>query len=143
MNNDSEFSMNIIKTSGAPEAIGPYSQAVTAGDLVFCSGQIPMDPGSMNLVGETIAEQTCQVLKNLSEVLKAAGSGPGKVVKTTVFLKDMNNFVEMNKVYASFFGEHKPARATVEVARLPKDVMVEIECTAQIDANIDNTSLPL
>ena len=141
MNNDSEFTMNIIKTSGAPEAIGPYSQAVTAGDLVFCSGQIPLDPATMTIVGNTIAQQTSQVLKNLSEVLKAAGSGPGRVVKTTVFLKDMNNFVEMNKVYASFFGEHKPARATVEVARLPKDVMVEIECTAQIDDNIDNISL--
>ncbi len=138
-----ESTMNIIKTSGAPEAIGPYSQAVTAGDLVFCSGQIPMDPATMTIVGDTVAQQTLQVLKNLSEVLKAAGSGPGKVVKTTVFLKDMNDFVEMNEVYTSFFGEHKPARATVEVARLPKDVMVEIECTAQIDANIDNTSLPL
>lgn len=124
--------MEIIKTTQAPEAIGPYSQAVTAGDLVFCSGQIPLDPATMTLVGETVAEQTSQVLKNLSEVLRAAGSGLGKVVKTTVFLKDMNDFVDMNDTYASFFGEHKPARATVEVARLPKDVMVEIECTAQI-----------
>jgi 2-iminobutanoate/2-iminopropanoate deaminase len=86
----------------------------------------------MTLVGDTIAEQTRQVLNNLSEVLKAASSGPGKVLKTTVFLKDMNDFVEMNEVYAEFFGDHKPARATVEVARLPKDVMVEIECIAQI-----------
>ena len=124
--------MEIIKTTDAPEAIGPYSQAVTAGDLVFCSGQIPLDPSTMTLVGETVAEQTSQVLKNLAEVLKAAGSGLGKVVKTTVFLKDMNDFVEMNNVYAEFFGNHKPARATVEVARLPKDVLVEIECTAQI-----------
>ena len=124
--------MEIIKTTGAPEAIGPYSQAVTAGDLVFCSGQIPLDPATMTLVGETVAEQTTQVLKNLAEVLKAAGSGLGKVIKTTVFLKDMNDFVEMNNVYAEFFGDHKPARATVEVARLPKDVIVEIECTAQI-----------
>ena len=124
--------MNIIKTNQAPEAIGPYSQAVTAGDLVFCSGQIPLDPTSMTLVGETVADQTEQVLKNLSEVLKAAGSAPGKVLKTTVFLKDMNDFVEMNNVYGDFFGDHKPARATVEVARLPKDVKVEIECTATI-----------
>ena len=124
--------MNIIKTNRAPEAIGPYSQAVKAGDLVFCSGQIPLDPVNMTLVGETIADQTEQVLLNLSEVLKAAGTGLEKVVKTTVFLKDMNNFVEMNEVYAKFFGDHKPARATVEVARLPKDVLVEIECTAQI-----------
>jgi 2-iminobutanoate/2-iminopropanoate deaminase len=124
--------MNIIKTNQAPEAIGPYSQAVSAGDLVFCSGQIPLDPMSMTLIGETVADQTEQVLKNLSEVLKAAGSAPGKVLKTTVFLKDMNDFVEMNNVYADFFGDHKPARATVEVARLPKDVKVEIECTATI-----------
>jgi len=124
--------MNIIKTNRAPEAIGPYSQAVKAGDLVFCSGQIPLDPVNMTLVGETIADQTEQVLLNLSEVLKAAGTGLEKVVKTTVFLKDMNNFVEMNEVYAKFFGDHKPARATVEVARLPKDVLVEIECTALI-----------
>ena len=124
--------MDIIATTQAPQAIGPYSQAVTAGDLVFCSGQIPLDPVTMTLVGDTVAEQTSQVLKNLSEVLKAAGSGPGKVLKTTVFLKDMNDFVEMNEIYAKFFDGHKPARATVEVARLPKDVKVEIECTAQI-----------
>ena len=124
--------MDIIKTTEAPEAIGPYSQAVTAGDLVFCSGQIPLDPATMTLVGDTVAQQTAQVLKNLAAVLKAAGSAPGHVVKTTVFLKDMNDFVEMNEVYAQFFGDHKPARATVEVARLPKDVKVEIECVAQI-----------
>lgn len=124
--------MKIIKTTQAPEAIGPYSQAVTAGDLVFCSGQIPLDPATMTLVGDTVADQTTQVLTNLSEVLKAAGSELGKVIKTTVFLKDMNDFVEMNEIYAKFFGDHKPARATVEVARLPKDVMVEIECVAQI-----------
>lgn len=124
--------MDIIKTTGAPEAIGPYSQAVAAGDFVFCSGQIPLDPVTMTLVGDTIAEQTTQVLKNLSEVLKAANSRPGKVIKTTVFLKDMNDFVEMNEIYGRFFGDHKPARATVEVARLPKDVRVEIECVAHI-----------
>ncbi|MHC5155389.1 MAG: RidA family protein [Planctomycetota bacterium] len=124
--------MNIIRTAQAPEAIGPYSQAVVAGDLVFCSGQIPLDPETMALVGQTAAEQTAQVLTNLSEVLKAAGSGLEKVVKTTVFLSDMNDFAEMNKVYAKFFGDHKPARATVEVARLPKDVKVEIECIAKI-----------
>ncbi|MEN8126509.1 MAG: RidA family protein [Planctomycetota bacterium] len=124
--------MDIIKTSQAPEAIGPYSQAVTAGGLIFCSGQIPLDPKTMTLIGDTVAQQTTQVLKNLDEVLKAAGSGLDKVLKTTVFLKDMNDFVEMNKVYADAFGDHKPARATVEVARLPKDVMVEIECIARI-----------
>ena len=124
--------MNIIKTTQAPEAIGPYSQAVVAGNLVFCSGQIPLDPATMNLIGQTAAEQTAQVLTNLSEVLKAADSGLEKVVKTTVFLSDMNDFAEMNEVYAKFFGDHKPARATVEVARLPKDVKVEIECIAKI-----------
>lgn len=124
--------MDIIKSTEAPEAIGPYSQAVTAGDLVFCSGQIPLDPATMTLVGDNVAQQTSQVLKNLAGVLKAAGSASGHVVKTTVFLKDMNDFVEMNEVYAQFFGDHKPARATVEVARLPKDVKVEIECVAQI-----------
>ncbi len=124
--------MDIIRTTGAPEAIGPYSQAVAAGDFVFCSGQIPLDPVTMTLVGDTVAEQTSQVLKNLSEVLKAADSGLAKVVKTTVFLKDMNEFAEMNEVYAECFGDHKPARATVEVARLPKDVKVEIECVAHI-----------
>ncbi|MHC5198503.1 MAG: RidA family protein [Planctomycetota bacterium] len=124
--------MNIIKTTQAPEAIGPYSQAVVAGNLVFCSGQIPLDPATMNLIGQTAAEQTAQVLTNLSEVLKAADSGLEKVVKTTVFLSDMNDFAEMNKVYAKFFGDHKPARATVEVARLPKDVKVEIDCIGKI-----------
>ena len=124
--------MNIIKTSQAPEAIGPYSQAIAADNLVFCSGQIPLAPETMTLVGNTVAEQTTQVLKNLAEVLKAANSGLDKVVKTTVFLKDMNDFVEMNEIYAECFGDHKPARATVEVARLPKDVSVEIECVARI-----------
>ena len=124
--------MNIIRTTQAPEAIGPYSQAVVAGNLVFCSGQIPLDPATMTLVGQTAAEQTAQVLTNLSEVLKAADSGLEKVVKTTVFLSDMNDFAEMNEVYAKFFGDHKPARATVEVARLPKDVKVEIDCIGKI-----------
>ena len=123
--------MDIIKTSQAPEAIGPYSQAVSTGNLVFCSGQIALYPETMELVGGTVAAQTKQVLKNLSEVLKAANSGLDKVLKTTVFLKDMNDFVEMNEVYAAAFGDHKPARATVEVSRLPKDVKVEIECIAR------------
>jgi 2-iminobutanoate/2-iminopropanoate deaminase len=124
--------MDIISTSKAPEAIGPYSQAVKSGDLVFCSGQIPLDPKTMQIVGETAAAQTTQVLSNLSEVLKQAGSDLSKVIKTTVFLKDMNDFVEMNEVYATAFANHKPARATVEVSRLPKDVIVEIECIAKI-----------
>jgi len=122
--------MNIIKTPHAPEAIGPYSQAVVVGNLVFCSGQIPLVPETMAITAQTVADQTKQVLKNLAEVLKAAHSGLDKVVKTTVYLKDMNDFAPMNEVYAAAFGSHKPARATVEVARLPKDVKVEIDCIA-------------
>ncbi|MHC4552558.1 MAG: RidA family protein [Planctomycetota bacterium] len=122
--------MKSIETTEAPAAIGPYSQAIVANGLVFCSGQIPLDPATMNLVGQTVSEQTAQVLKNLAAVLKAAGSSKDKVVKTTVFLKDMNDFAEMNETYAAFFGTHKPARAAVEAARLPKDVLVEIECVA-------------
>ena len=123
--------MDIISTDKAPEAIGPYSQAISAGDLVFCSGQIPLDPKTMEVTGDTPAQQTTQVLTNLSQVLKAAGSDLSKVIKTTVFLSDMNNFAEINQTYATFFADHKPARATVEVSRLPKDVMVEIECIAK------------
>lgn len=122
--------MNIIKTDKAPEAIGPYSQAIKAGTWVFCSGQIPLDPQTMTLVGATVADQTHQVVKNLQAVLEAAGSSLLQVVKTTVFLQDMNDFQQMNAVYAEAFGNHAPARATVEVARLPKNVLVEIECIA-------------
>ncbi len=126
--------MDIIKTQQAPEAIGPYSQAVRVGTWVFCSGQIPFDPKTMSLVGTTVADQTEQVFENLTAVLRAAGSSLQQVVKTTVFLQDMNDFQQMNAVYAEAFGEHKPARATVEVARLPKDVLVEIECIAIVGA---------
>jgi len=125
--------MDIVKTQQAPEAIGPYSQAVKTGTLVFCSGQIPLDPVSMTVARDTITEQTQQVFLNLEAVLKAAGSSLQQVVKTTVFLQDMNDFQAMNEVYAECFGDHKPARATVEVARLPKDVLVEIECIAVTD----------
>ncbi|MBN2210068.1 MAG: RidA family protein [Sedimentisphaerales bacterium] len=124
------MTMNIIKTDKAPAAIGPYSQAIVAGNLVFCSGQIPLVPGTMEIVSPSIADQTQQVLKNLAEVLKAAHSGLDKVIKTTVYLKDLNDFAQMNEAYAAAFGSHKPARATVEVARLPKDVKVEIDCIA-------------
>ncbi len=126
--------MDIIKTQQAPEAIGPYSQAVRVGTWVFCSGQIPFDPKTMSLVGTTVADQTEQVFENLTAVLRAAGSSLQQVVKTTVFLQDMNDFQQMNAVYAEAFGEHKPARATVEVARLPKDVLIEIECIAIVGA---------
>lgn len=120
----------IISTERAPGAIGPYSQAIKAGGMVFCSGQIPIDPATGEFVSHIVAEQTEQVLKNLSEVLSAAGTGLENVVKTTVFLADMNDFVEMNEVYARYFGDNKPARATVQAARLPRDAKVEIECIA-------------
>ena len=122
----------IVSTDNAPGAIGPYSQAIKAGGMVFCSGQIPIDPATGNFVSENVAEQTLQVLKNLSEVLAAAGSSLNEVVKTTVFLADMNDFAEMNEVYAQFFSENKPARATVQAARLPRDARVEIDCIALV-----------
>ncbi len=121
--------LKIVATAEAPAAIGPYSQAVIAGDMVYTSGQIPLRADGTLLEGG-IAEQAEQVLKNLVAVLQEAGSGLSQVVKTTVFLKDMNLFGEFNEVYGSFFKDHKPARSTVEVARLPKDVLVEIECIA-------------
>ncbi len=120
----------IISTENAPGAIGPYSQAIKTGGLVFCSGQIPIDPSTGNFVSDAIGEQTEQVLKNLRAVLEAAGTGLENVVKTTVFLLDMNDFSEMNEVYGRFFADNKPARATVQAARLPRDARVEIECIA-------------
>ena len=122
----------IISTENAPGAIGPYSQAIKTGNMVFCSGQIPLDPKTGEFVSDKIAEQTEQVLKNLSAVLEAAGSNLNNVVKTTVFLSDMNDFAAMNEVYAKFFSENKPARATVQAARLPRDARVEIDCIALI-----------
>jgi 2-iminobutanoate/2-iminopropanoate deaminase len=119
-----------VTTENAPGAIGPYSQAVKAGGMVFCSGQIPIDPLTGEFVSEAVSEQTEQVLKNLSEVLKAAGTSLDHVVKTTVFLADMNDFAEMNEVYGRFFSDNKPARATVQAAGLPRDARVEIECIA-------------
>ncbi|MGI8882724.1 MAG: RidA family protein [Pyrinomonadaceae bacterium] len=124
--------METVSTENAPGAIGPYSQAVKTGNLVFCSGQIPIDPATGNFVSDDVAEQTEQVLKNLSAVLGAAGTDLNKVVKTTVFLADMNDFAAMNEVYAKFFDANKPARATVQAARLPRDARVEIECIAVI-----------
>ncbi len=122
--------MKSVATSNAPRAIGPYSQAVITGDLVFCSGQIPLDPETMEIVGDTITEQTNRVFMNLVGLLEAAGSGLQKVVKTTVYLKDMSEFTAMNEEYARHFGDHRPARAAVEVARLPKDVRIEIDAIA-------------
>lgn len=120
----------IIRTEDAPQAIGPYSQAVVSGGLVFASGQIPTDPATGQFVEGGVAEQTRQVLRNLSKVLEAAGSGLDRVVKTTVFLADMNDFAAMNEVYARFFPENPPARSTVEAARLPRDARVEIDAIA-------------
>jgi 2-iminobutanoate/2-iminopropanoate deaminase len=121
-----------ISTENAPGAIGPYSQAVKTGNMVFCSGQIPIDPTTGEFVSSDVAEQTRQVLKNLSAVLKASGTDLNNVVKTTVFLADMNDFTAMNEIYAEFFSENKPARATVQAARLPRDARVEIDCIAVI-----------
>lgn len=123
--------MKIVSTNEAPQAIGPYSQAIDLGEFVFLSGQIPLDPESMQIVGGNITEQTEQVFQNIKAVLNAAGLDLANVVKTTVFLASMDDFVEMNAVYASNFGDHKPARSAVEVARLPKDALVEIECIAK------------
>lgn len=122
----------IVSTENAPDAIGPYSQAVKTGNMVFCSGQIPIDVATGEFVSNDVAEQTEQVLKNLSAVLAAAGSDLNKVVKTTVFLADMNDFTIVNEVYARFFDTNKPARATVQAARLPRDARVEIDCIAVI-----------
>lgn len=122
----------IISTENAPGAIGPYSQAVKTGNMIFCSGQIPIDPQTGEFVSQDVAKQTEQVLKNLSAVLEAAGSDLKNVVKTTVFLADMNDFTAMNEVYTRYFSENKPARATVQAARLPRDARVEIECIAVI-----------
>lgn len=120
----------IIATPNAPQAIGPYSQAIKKGGLVFCSGQIPLDPSTGQVVAGDIAEQTKRVLENLKAVLEAAGAGLDSVVKTTVFVRDLAEFAAMNEVYATYFGSAAPARSTVEVARLPKDVSVEIEAIA-------------
>jgi len=120
----------IIATDRAPRAIGPYSQAVRAGNLVFASGQIPIDPATGEFVAGGVAEQTEQVLRNLTSVFAAAGVELNQIVKTTVFLADMEDFAAMNEVYGRFFGEQPPARATVQAARLPRDAKVEIEAIA-------------
>lgn len=125
-------SITPVQTPHAPAAIGPYSQAVVSDGWIFCSGQIPLDPGTMELVTGDVAAQTDRVLANLEAVLKAAGGSLGTVVKTTVFLSDMSHFAAMNEVYGRRFGEHRPARATVAVRTLPKNVDVEIECIARL-----------
>jgi 2-iminobutanoate/2-iminopropanoate deaminase len=120
----------IISTKDAPQAIGPYSQAIKANGFVFTSGQIAIDPATQQVITADAAAQTDRVLRNLSEILEAAGSGLGKVVRATVFLKSMSDFAAMNEVYGKYFSSVPPARSTVEVARLPKNVLVEIDVIA-------------
>lgn len=122
--------IEVVTTEKAPGAIGPYSQAIKANGMVFCSGQIPIDPATGNFVSDDVVEQTEQVFKNLGEVLAAAGASFETVVKTSVFLADMNDFAAMNEVYSRYFDTNKPARATVQAARLPRDARVEIDCIA-------------
>jgi 2-iminobutanoate/2-iminopropanoate deaminase len=124
--------MEFAHSDSAPKAIGPYSQAVVSGGFVFCSGQTPLDPSTMEVVGIEVETQTRRVLQNLELVLAARGLNRAHIVKTTVFLKNMTDFPRMNGVYAEFFGAHRPARSTVEVSRLPKDALVEIECVAEL-----------
>ncbi|HEX7587985.1 MAG TPA: RidA family protein [Anaerolineae bacterium] len=121
-----------ISTEGAPKAIGPYSQAIRIGDFVFCAGQAGLDPATGTLVQGGIEAETLRVLQNLSAVLEAAGSSMGRVVKTTVFITNMDEFQKMNAVYAEFFPSPPPARSTVQVSRLPKDACVEIEVVATV-----------
>jgi len=126
------MSKTVISTTNAPAAIGPYSQAIRIGDLLFTSGQVPLDPATGAVVEGGIEEQARQSLSNVKAILNEAGTNMGSVVKTTVFLKDMNDFAAMNAVYAEFFQEPYPARSAVQVARLPKDVLVEIEAIATL-----------
>lgn len=127
--------MKKINTDQAPAAIGPYSQAIAFKKLLFTSGQLPLDPKTMNFVAGGIKEQTRQALLNLKAILEAADSSIDNVVKTTCFLSDMNNFADFNAVYSEIFGSHAPARSCVEVARLPKDALVEVEAIAFVNCN--------
>lgn len=122
--------IKIISTSDAPAAIGPYSQAIVTGNFVFCSGQIPLDPVTMQIVGDEIEAQTRQVFKNIQAVLKAENLTLSNIVKCTVFMKNLDDFGKMNTVYAEEFGPNKPARSTVQAVRIPRDVLIEIECIA-------------
>ncbi|MCQ2390041.1 MAG: RidA family protein [Kiritimatiellae bacterium] len=124
--------MDIVNTDKAPAALGPYSQAIVAGGFVFCSGQIPVNPATGAIEATTVEDQARQAITNLANVLMAAGSGLDKVVKTTVFISDMNDFAAVNAVYAELFGAAKPARSCVQAARLPKDVKIEIEAIAAL-----------
>jgi 2-iminobutanoate/2-iminopropanoate deaminase len=124
--------ITVVTSDDAPKAIGPYSQAIRTGDLVFCSGQIGLSPETGQLVGEDISKQTEQALKNLQAILEAAGSDLSHVVKVTIFMTDMGNYATINEVYSQFFTDVKPARSAVEVTKLPKGALVEIECIATL-----------
>lgn len=126
------MTLEIVQTDNAPAAIGPYSQAIKVGNLLFCSGQIPLDPKTMEMVGSTAAEQAEQVMLNLSNLLEAAGASLGKVARTTIFLHSMSDFAAVNEVYGRHFGDHRPARACVAVKELPKGALVEIDCIAAL-----------
>lgn len=124
--------MKVIHSDKAPKAIGPYSQAIQVDNLLFCSGQIPLCPDTEQIIGDTIHEQTKQVLKNIAGLLSDCGATLENIVKTTIFLKNISDFSEVNRIYENAFKSHKPARSTIEVSRLPKDVLIEIECIAKI-----------
>ena len=126
------MTLESFHTDAAPAAIGPYSQAVKVGNLLFCSGQIPLDPATMEMVGETASAQCEQVMCNIKNLLEAAGLGMDRVARTTIFLASMSDFADVNEVYAKHFGDHKPARACVAVKELPKGALVEIDCIAAL-----------
>jgi 2-iminobutanoate/2-iminopropanoate deaminase len=132
INKKPENKMKKIIAENAPKAIGPYSHAIQSGNLIFCSGQTPLNPQTMLIEGATASEQTTLVLTNLETILKSIGRDRFSIVKTSVFLKNFADFEKMNKAYETFFGDHKPARTTVEVSRLPREALVEIECVAEI-----------
>jgi 2-iminobutanoate/2-iminopropanoate deaminase len=124
--------MEKIFSADAPKGIGPYSHAIRSGNFIFCSGQTPLNPETMMIEGANAHDQTTRVLHNLETVLKSAGASRTSIIKTSVFLKNFADFEQMNKAYEAFFGEHKPARTTVEVSRLPREALVEIECVAEV-----------
>lgn len=132
LNEFNDMLKKIIKTDKAPKAIGPYSQAIVHQNTIYCSGQIALNPETMELVSENVGEQATQVMQNLEQILLEAGSSFSKVLKCSIFLEDMNDFSTVNKIYGNYFPENPPARETVEVSRLPKDVKIEISCVAYI-----------
>lgn len=132
LNEFNDMLKKIVNTDKAPSAIGPYSQAVVHQNTIYCSGQIALDPETMELVSENVEEQSTQVMQNIEQILLEAGSSFSKVLKCSIFLADMDDFSAVNEIYGSYFPENPPARETVEVSRLPKDVKIEISCIAYI-----------